>query len=128
MAGDPGMAEARIHQPGRGILGRGTRGRPKLTLLRNPSATLQPAAYPTSVAPTRVLTGSPGVRLAPRPSTPKIMEPDARSMAAIENIDCMAFSLSLETGIRAVLAWETELEDESLQALPSFLLGEDFND
>jgi hypothetical protein len=37
----------------------------------------------------------------------------------------MAFSLSLETGIRAVLAWEAELEDESLQALPSFSRAKD---
>jgi hypothetical protein len=120
MAGGPGVAETRVHQPGRGTL-----GRPKLTLLRNPSGTLQPDAYPALVAPIRVLTGSPGVLLAPRPSTPKIMEPDARSMAATEKIDCMAFSLSLETGIRAVLAWETELEDESLQALPSFSRAKD---
>jgi hypothetical protein len=51
-----------------------------------------------------------GVLTSPTPSIATIM-------AATEKVDCMALSLSFETGIRAVLTGETEVEDEPLQLL-----------
>jgi hypothetical protein len=51
-----------------------------------------------------------GVLTSPTPSIATII-------ATTEKVDCMALSLSSETGIRAVLTGETEVEDEPLQLL-----------